>query len=106
MLEHYSQPCYINAEHPCLVGHFPTNPIVPGVVILDEVLRAAQQSADLGSNALDSFTLNTVKFLAPLRPEQHFIIQLELNRSTQRIAFQCLRDTQLIAKGILQLDNL
>ena len=30
----------IHANHPTLPGHFPGAPLVPGVVILDEVLAA------------------------------------------------------------------
>jgi 3-hydroxyacyl-[acyl-carrier-protein] dehydratase len=30
----------ISADHPSLPGHFPGTPIVPGVVILDEILAA------------------------------------------------------------------
>ncbi len=28
----------INSTHPCLAGHFPNNPIVPGAVILEQVM--------------------------------------------------------------------
>jgi 3-hydroxyacyl-[acyl-carrier-protein] dehydratase len=30
----------IRADHPSLPGHFPAAPLVPGVVILDEVIAA------------------------------------------------------------------
>ena len=29
----------IGAEHPALAGHFPGAPILPGVLLLDEMLR-------------------------------------------------------------------
>ena len=30
----------IAAEHPALAGHFPGAPILPGVLLLDEMVRA------------------------------------------------------------------
>ena len=35
----------IAAEHPALAGHFPGTPIVPGVLLLDETLRAVEDAA-------------------------------------------------------------
>lgn len=29
-------------DHPCLPGHFPGRPVVPGVVVLDHVLQAVE----------------------------------------------------------------
>ncbi len=55
----------IGADHPCLPGHFPGNPIVPGVVLLDEIL------ARLGRE----LTLVAAKFTAPVRPGQMVMIQ-------------------------------
>src|SRR5438034_1542350 len=62
----------IRADHPSLPGHFPGAPLVPGVVILDEVLEALiewRENSQLSG-------VRTVKFLAPLQPEQPFTISL------------------------------
>ncbi len=57
----------IEAGHPALPGHFPGQPIVPGVVLLDHaVLRIA---AALGRAAQPS-RLASVKFLATVAPNE------------------------------------
>ena len=64
----------IRANHPSLPGHFPGAPLVPGVVILDEVIAALaewRQNSQLNG-------IRIVKFLAPLRPDQAFTIFLSL----------------------------
>lgn len=88
----------IAADHPSLVGHFPNDPIVPGVVILEEVVRAlaAWQPGDLPVG------ISIAKFLAPLRPEQSFSIRFAESGSDE-IRFQCIRDDdgQALANGCL-----
>jgi len=58
----------IGADHPSLLGHFPGAPVVPGVVILDEILAALTEWRE------DSHltVIRAVKFLVPLKPEQPF----------------------------------
>ena len=57
-----SSPLVISEDHPSLPGHFPDNPIVPGVVILDQVIRAAQASGQ------QIIQVDDAKFIAPLAP--------------------------------------
>lgn len=65
----------IPADHPCLPGHFPGRPLVPGVVVLDAVLHAL---AERGV-AVEALRLPQVKFLQPLLPEQVAQVLLEGN---------------------------
>lgn len=51
--------------HPCYAGHFPGQPILPGVLLLERVMALAQ--SQLGSS-LTYFSLVNVKFLAPVLP--------------------------------------
>jgi len=83
--------------HPALPGHFPGAPVVPGVVLLDEVLRAARQA--LGADAGHA-TLPWVKFHAPLRPGEEFVSRLE-PLGVGSFRFTVRRGETLIASGSL-----
>ncbi|NOT88133.1 MAG: hypothetical protein HOP03_08115 [Lysobacter sp.] len=89
----------IPADHPCLPGHFPGQPIVPGVVVLDRVLAAIE--ARYG--ALGALRMPQVKFLQPLLPEQTARIELQpaadAPDAPPRWRFRVLRDDILIASG-------
>lgn len=55
----------VPADHPAFAGHFPGNPILPGVVLLDMALQAIAVSA---GTRLDACEIGAVKFLHPVHP--------------------------------------
>ena len=91
-------PFRVAADHPSLPGHFPGQPIVPGVLILDEV--AARARALLGA-ADGPRRIPQVKFVAPLRPEEEAQIELDADPAQRRVRFRVLREAQLVAAGEL-----
>lgn len=94
---HRSALC-VAADHPCLPGHFPGNPVVPGVVLLDLTVQAAERW--LG-RALCVAGLPQVKFLAPLRPQETADVVLELEGAALRFGIE--RAGAPIAQGVLTL---
>ena len=87
----------IPKDHPSLVGHFPNNPIVPGVVILGEVLNALRKGN--GSN-VKVLGVPSMKFLSPLRPGEALVILLQVE-STGEATFTCTSRGRTIATGRL-----
>jgi 3-hydroxyacyl-[acyl-carrier-protein] dehydratase len=90
----------ISADHPSLPGHFPGTPIVPGVVILDEILAALTEWRE------DSHVtaIRAVKFLAPLKPQQPFTICLSAGQDAEdEVDFSCRVDDRVIVEGRLQV---
>ena len=88
----------IHADHPSLPGHFPGAPLVPGVVILDEVVAALdewRQNSQLTA-------IQNVKFLAPLKPEQLFTISLfATSKDAGEVSFCCRAEGLVIVEGRL-----
>ncbi len=84
-------------DHPCLPGHFPGRPIVPGVVVLDHVLAAIEAH----HGALGPLRMPQVKFAQPLLPGEEARIELEplLDAAPPRWRFRVLRDDALLASG-------
>jgi 3-hydroxyacyl-[acyl-carrier-protein] dehydratase len=90
----------IRADHPALSGHFPGRPIVPGVVLLDEIIRAAEAKARASGHHWQVSYIPAVKFLHPLLPGQVCTVELSL-RDRGRIDFSCRSQGELIAAGQL-----
>jgi 3-hydroxymyristoyl/3-hydroxydecanoyl-(acyl carrier protein) dehydratase len=92
----HSATLRIPAKHPALEGHFPGNPIVPGVLILDAVISAAAAwpSANFRVDGLSH-----AKFLAPLKPDEAARIELMLRGPL--LEFAVYRGQATIAKGTL-----
>jgi 3-hydroxymyristoyl/3-hydroxydecanoyl-(acyl carrier protein) dehydratase len=97
MPEHRSST-EVSAAHPCLPGHFPGNPVVPAVLLLQQVLEALQ--AWRGPHWQLRRVL-AAKFLQPLLPGERFEIVLLLAET--RLDFRCERGTQLLAQGSMEM---
>jgi len=90
----------IRADHPSLPGHFPGAPLVPGVVILDEVLAALLE----WHKDCQLTGIRTVKFLVPLKPEQPFTIGFSMSDDAQgEVNFSCRVEDRIIVEGRLEV---
>ena len=94
----------VPADHPCLPGHFPGHPLVPGVLILDRVVEAVEAA---GAPANAAWEWPQLKFLQPLLPGEQACI--ELDRVAQgsgdpacRWRFRVVRGEHLLATGELR----
>jgi len=91
----------INREHPCLDGHFPGNPIVPAVVMLDEITRLIKEQ----NTELHFIGFGNVKFLKPVLAEQAISIILELPVIGNKIKFKLQRNGSLVAQGDIKVSH-
>ncbi len=95
-----SQKSYrIMASHPCFAGHFPGNPIVPGVVILEYVQKQLL-------NVIDGYRISTLaqaKFIRSISPEEDFSITLtQTTKGT--IKFLCANNAGNVMTGYFVIE--
>lgn len=84
-------------DHPALPGHFPGQPVVPGVLVLDRVLEAIERRW----GPLPALALPQVKFVQPLLPGEQARIELEAlaPAPAARWRFRVLRGDVPVASG-------
>jgi 3-hydroxyacyl-[acyl-carrier-protein] dehydratase len=87
-----AEPVRIAPNHPALPGHFPGNPIVPGVVLLDRIAAAIERL--LGKRLAK---IAAVKFLAPLKPDES--AELRVSCEGTRVRFRIDRAAAPILRG-------
>jgi 3-hydroxymyristoyl/3-hydroxydecanoyl-(acyl carrier protein) dehydratase len=82
-------------HHVTADGHFPGNPIIPGALLLDHVLRAVGSAAPM--------TLRFVKFLHVVRPGDRIEIRWHPSADRQ-VAFEAWLQTpgKLALSGVLK----
>lgn len=100
MSAQYTASIRVPRDHPALAGHFPGNPIVPGVLVLEQLLEAAE--GRLG-HALRICGLAHVKFPAPLLPDEEARASFQIDRG--RLEFEVEHAGRFIARGAFQLSE-
>lgn len=83
----------VPSDHPCLPGHFPSAPVVPGVVVLDHAL------AMLPAPCEPPRSLAWVKFVRPLLPGQVATVTFDHDGSQTRFTVSHAGVT--IASGVV-----
>jgi 3-hydroxyacyl-[acyl-carrier-protein] dehydratase len=89
----------VPVDHPAFAGHFPGNPVVPGVVLLDLAVHAV---ADAAGNGLEVCEIGSVKFLSPVKPGDTLEIHHD-HPAGGTIHFDIVAGARKIASGSIAL---
>ncbi len=87
----------IPIEHPSLAGHFPGQPILPGVLLLDAVARAAEAAFDVRRLC----GVPRAKFLRPVAGGSDLEIAMRLV-APLTVSYEASADGQIVAQGDLE----
>lgn len=88
----------ISHDHPAMAGHFPGYPVVPGVVLLNEVFDTLRRGS---AASLVVKGLPMVKFSSPLRPGEVVTIRVD-EEGAGRATFSCRVAARLVASGAVE----
>ena len=92
--ENYLCTLTLNPQHAIFKGHFPGNPITPGVCMMQIVKNLTEQ---ITGHQLQLTQMLNVKFTALINPELHPFLQLSLSLQTQ--------DGQVLVKSDTSYEN-
>ena len=99
----YEAVVVLNNKHDIFNGHFPGNPVTPGVCMMQIIKELSEQI--LGSS-LFMTTASNVKFMALINPEINPVLRLELDISGSADTEIKVRNTTFFDETVaLKLSN-
>lgn len=107
---------YVSSQEVFFNGHFPDNPVMPGVMIAEALAQTSgllvgltlRENEPSGQNSLAGFVLTTIdmKFLLPVAPESTLRMTSTLKKkfgNLYRFGVTGIVSGKIIAKGVLSL---
>ncbi len=83
-------------DHPCGAGHFPGNPIIPGALLLNDVLRCIEDQLTLDN---PTWQVKSAKFPQSVRPGD--IVHINYSKAASgEIRFECTVSNSKVLSGI------
>jgi len=90
-------PLHFPADHPAFAGHFPGQPLLPGVSLLAEVLEAVLAEPGLAARVGPAPRLGAVKFFVPVRPDTR--LSLSFDETPAAVRFDVQGAQGVVASG-------
>jgi 3-hydroxyacyl-[acyl-carrier-protein] dehydratase len=91
-----SLPLSVAADHPAYAGHFPGQPILPGVVLLDEALQALALGQGLDAAVGQ---IKSAKFPSPVEPGEALRLHYAAT-AAGAFRFEVVAGHRVVASGV------
>ena len=90
------------ADHPAFAGHFPSRPVLPGVVQIDWAIRLAETHLGSGLSAACDYQ---VKFRRVIGPGPGATLELRIERARSALHFTYRDGGEIASTGRIRLDG-
>mgnify|MGYP001020481478 CR=1 FL=1 len=90
-----------------LDGHFPDNPVAPGVALLALILEVAGRELEKENRPVFGFTLKKIKFKQIVSPDQELSVRLTRGQadSGSEFSFDISRNGSSVCSGVIILEH-
>jgi len=91
----------LNPDHKLYKGHFPEQPVVPGVMQLQIVKELMETNYD---RTLSIKKIRQIKYITPIIPDDHIKLSFELVlKESLKVVFKITSGDILFSKGSIEL---
>jgi 3-hydroxyacyl-[acyl-carrier-protein] dehydratase len=93
-------------DSPWFDGHFPGQPILPGIAMIAMAFDAAREKEACEGNSIRLQAVKRVRFKKPVRPDENFTVALKREQKESGISynFTILLEGEAACTGILNIE--
>lgn len=93
----------IPSDSPWFSGHFPGEPILPGIALIHLVRQAIEQVELEKGNPLHLHSLKRVRFMQPVRPGDTLSVRISAESGTEDMlfSFKVLCKESIVSSGMM-----
>lgn len=93
----------VPADSPWFSGHFPDNPILPGIALIQLVKQAVAQEALKKGEHLQLHTLKRIRFIQPVWPGEKLQASMSVENTDEDVlvSFKVAKKENIVCSGLI-----
>ena len=90
------------------IGHFPGEPILPGIALVNTVYEAIEWDAHDRGESVQILSLKRIRFTGPVRPGEKFVLNLTREDAGQErlFHFKVVVNENIVCSGLVAAANI
>lgn len=95
--------CFVPTDSTWFEGHFPGEPILPGIALVHTVQQAILHNAQKKNEQVRLGELRRVRFVQPVRPGETLKLSIAREEAGDEIiySFKILKDENIVSSGLI-----